>query len=197
MVATNKSFFWVGVTLSPLLLVLMWFAANKPKVDVVKSQPPVATFDFIPTTDKVLLPQVSFEKLNLEDGSTTTVKFSDLAGKPMIVHYWATWCAPCTEELPSLVKFAQQNSDKINFVIVASDQTGGKEVKAYCDKNGIKNVDIYVDKKGSLLKAQDIKGLPTTVFAGADQVEAGRVIGMIDWLGQSGSIIQDYITKGA
>ncbi|MBX3486400.1 MAG: TlpA family protein disulfide reductase [Candidatus Paracaedibacteraceae bacterium] len=196
MVATNKSF-WVGVILSPLFMALIWFAVNKPKVDVIQPQPIVATFDFVPTAGNVILPSATFEKLNLVDGTTSTVSFADLAGKPMIIHYWATWCGACVEEIPALVKFAEQNAENIRFVIIASDHSGGREVKAYCDKNDIKNIDIYIDKKGSVLKGQSVKALPTTVFASANQVEAGRVVGAIDWLGQSGSVIQGYLTKGA
>lgn len=196
MVATNKSF-WAGVILSPLLIAVVWFAVNKPKVELIGTESPIATFDFVPTTDKVVLPTSSFEKLNLTDGTTSTVTFTELADKPMIIHYWATWCGACVEEMPALAKFAEQNADNIRFVIIASDQSGGREVRAYCDKNGIKNIDIYIDKKGSILKAQGVRALPTTVFAGTDQTEAGRVVGEIDWLGQSGAIIQGYITKGA
>ncbi|MBX3458170.1 MAG: TlpA family protein disulfide reductase [Candidatus Paracaedibacteraceae bacterium] len=196
MVATNKSF-WAGVILSPLLIAVIWLAANKPKVELSQPQPAVATFDFIPTTDKVILPTASFEKLSLVDGTTSTVTFAELSDKPMVIHYWATWCGACVEEMPALAKFAEQNSDHIRFVIIASDHSGGREVKAYCDKNGIKNIDVYLDKKGTVLKEQGVKALPTTVFAGADQTEAGRVVGAIDWSGQSGTIIQGYLTKGA
>lgn len=196
MVGTNKSF-WAGVVLSPLLIAVIWFAANKPKIETTQNQAPIATFDFIPTTDKVTLPTASFEKLNLADGTTSSVKFAELADKPMIIHYWATWCGACVEEMPTLAKFAEQNADNIRFVIIASDHSGGREVKAYCEKNGIKNIDVYIDKQGSVLKAQGVKALPTTVFAGTDQTEAGRVVGAIDWAGQSGTIIQSYLTKGA
>lgn len=196
MIATNKSF-WAGVVLSPVLLALVWFAANKPKIDVYQGAPESATFDFIPTTDKKTLPVTAFEKLNLSDGTTTTVKFADLSDKPMIIHYWATWCGACVEEMPALAKFAEQHADNIRFVIIASDQTGGHDVKAYCDKNGIKNVEVYIDKKGAVLRSQGVQALPTTIFAGTDQVEAGRVVGAIDWLGQSGAVIQGYLTKGA
>ncbi|WP_075261546.1 redoxin family protein [Candidatus Odyssella acanthamoebae] len=120
-----------------------------------------------------------------------------MAGKPMIVHYWATWCGACVEEMPALAKFAEQHGEKIRFVIIASDASGGKEVLNYCKTNGIKNVDIFIDAKSRVVKDQGIKALPTTIFASAEAMEAGRVVGAIDWLGQSGTVIASYLTKGA
>jgi thiol-disulfide isomerase/thioredoxin len=197
MVISNKSF-WVGVFLSPVLLGLIWFAANKPQVEgTTTAQPLLATFDFVPTTERKLLSSKSFEKLNLEDGSTSSVSFKDLADKPMIIHYWATWCGACTEEMPALVDFAKQHGDQIRFVIIAHDASGGKEVLTYCQTHNIKNIDIFIDNKGSVIQDQEVKALPTTIFAGADTVEAGRVTGPIDWLGQSGTVIHSYMTEGA
>ncbi len=197
MVISNKPF-WIGVILSPILLALIWFAANKPKIEPTASiSSPAATFDFIPTTEKKELSKKTFEKLSLDDGSKTSISFKDLAGKPMIVHYWATWCGACVEEMPALAKFAEQHGEQIRFVIIASDTTGGKEVLNYCNTNGIKNIDIFIDAKGRVVKDQGIKALPTTIFAGADTVEAGRVVGAIDWLGQSGTVIASYLIKGA
>ncbi|MBW8310228.1 MAG: TlpA family protein disulfide reductase [Candidatus Paracaedibacteraceae bacterium] len=197
MVISNKPF-WIGVILSPILLAVVWFAVNKPKVETTTSVPsPTATFDFIPTTEKKELSRKPFEKLNLEDGSTTSVSFKDLAGKPMIVHYWATWCGACVEEMPTLAKFAEQHGEQIRFIIIASDTSGGKEVLDYCKTNGITNIEIFIDAKGRVVKDQGIKALPTTIFASADAVEAGRVVGAIDWLGQSGTVIASYLTKGA
>jgi thiol-disulfide isomerase/thioredoxin len=196
MVTLNKSF-WIGVILSPVLLAVFWFAANKPTIDttVGSQQSQAATFDFVPTTERTELSKKTFEKLNLADGSKTTVSFKDFAGKPIIVHYWATWCGACVEEMPSLVKFAEEHGDKISFVIIANDKSGGTEVLNYCKAHGIKNINIFVDSNGAVIRDQKIKALPTTIFAGADTVEAGRVIGPIDWLGQSGTVIQSYLTK--
>lgn len=195
MIALNKSF-WIGVILSPLVI-LAWFAVKKPVVEAPIAKVPTATFDFIPAVDKKPLSKKSFEKLNLEDGSTTVVSFSDLAGKPMIVHYWATWCGACVEEMPALTQFAAQHGDKIQFVIIASDASGGKDVLEYCKNNNIKNVEIYIDTKGRVIRDQDVKALPTTIFADANAVEAGRVVGGIDWAGESGTVIESYLTKGA
>lgn len=198
MVTLNKSF-WIGVILSPVLLAVFWLAVTKPTIDTTVSiqQPPVATFDFIPTTERTELSKKTFEKLNLADGSKTTVSFKDFAGKPIIVHYWATWCGACVEEMPALVKFAEEYADKISFVIIANDKSGGRDVLDYCKEHGIKNVNVFIDSKGAIIRDQQIKALPTTIFAGADTVEAGRVIGPIDWLGQSGTVIHSYLTKGA
>lgn len=199
MVAVNNKPFWVGVILSPVLIAVLWFAATKPQMDTSSSinQAPMATFDFIPTTDKVELSGRTFDKLNLEDGSKTNVSFKEFAGKPIVVHFWATWCGACVEEMPALVKFAEKNADKINFVIIATDASGGSDVLEYCKTNDIKNINVFIDTKGGIVRDQDVKALPTTVFAGSDTIEAGRVIGSIDWQGQSGDLIQSYLTKGA
>lgn len=196
MIVSNKSF-WIGVVLSPVLLGVVWFAANKPKIDSTpKVQSPVATFDFVPTTEKKELSKKAFQRLNLEDGTTSPTTFNEFSSKPMIVHYWATWCGACVEEIPALAKFAEQNGDKINFIIIASDSTGGSDVLNYCKTNGIKDINIFIDQKGTVLRDLKVNALPTTIFASAERIEAGRVVGAIDWLGQSGTVIQSYLTKG-
>jgi len=118
--------------------------------------------------------------------------FQDLAGAPMtlaafkgriaIVNLWATWCAPCVKEMPSLDALAQAlPADRFVVVPISMDRSGTEAVKTFWAKLGLKTLTSYIDpttKLGFTLKA---KGMPTTLILDAQGREIGRVTGGMDW----------------
>jgi len=104
-------------------------------------------------------------------------------GKPLIVNLWATWCAPCVKEMPSLAKLASDMKDQGLAVVAISEDRGGKfVVDPFLKERGISGLPIYLDKTMSTGKA--LKGstvLPMTVLIGADGNEIARACGDRDW----------------
>lgn len=73
----------------------------------------------------LLPPDISLGKLHLHDLQNQEVNTAVLSGKPTVVNFWATWCKPCLQELPDLLKARDQLHDRVNFIFV-SDETPEK-----------------------------------------------------------------------
>ena len=100
----------------------------------------------------------------------------------MILNFWAVWCEPCKEEMPSLDKLqANPELDNIKiFAINIGKETLGKVNKFFIDLN-IKNFESYFDPPTTLAKMFSLRGIPTTILINKEGQEFARVIGSIDF----------------
>lgn len=97
-----------------------------------------------------------------------TVKLSELAGKPVVLSFFATWCEPCTKELPSFQRLAGQYADKeLSFVLVDL-QEDPDDVAVFLDNLKI-SLPTAIDESGEIAKSYRVRGLPSTFFIGRDQ----------------------------
>lgn len=191
---SNKPFL-IGLILSPLLYAFGWFLFNKPEPQILTEQAikPPLTIDLIPTTPRVPISKESFNLIS-EDGSSQTVSIADFAGKPTILHFWATWCKPCVAEMPELDEFVGQVKDDVNVVVILADiKTSRSDVIKFYKSKGIKNLKIYMDEDAKFLRDIKVKALPTTIFVTSDSLEIGRVLGAVDWVSGSGQAIVDSL----
>ena len=103
-----------------------------------------------------------------------------------LVHFWATWCAPCVEELPALVKLSSAlDKAGIDLVIVSVDAAGVTKVPAFLIKHKIEGTVVYWDPRSELLKKFAISTLPATVSLNMAGQETGRISGAAKWVGTS------------
>ncbi len=109
-------------------------------------------------------------------------RLADYAGKPLLVNLWATWCAPCVAELPSLAALARTLADKGILVLpISADRGGAKAVQTFYAAHQIAGLPVLVDKDAALMHAFEAPGLPTTyVIDGAGQI-VGMEEGGMDW----------------
>lgn len=112
------------------------------------------------------------------DGAPVTL--AEFRGKPLLVNLWATWCAPCVAEMPTLDAIAAQRGETISVIAVAQDLQGAEIVKPWFEKAGLKTLQPYVDPENGLLDAAN-SALPTSIYYDAKGREIWRVIGAIDW----------------
>jgi len=114
-----------------------------------------------------------------DDAPVTLAAFR---GKPLLVNLWATWCAPCVAEMPTLDKLAAARGDTMQVIAVAMDLQGADVVDPWFQKAGLTTLQPYLDPGNALLDAA-AGGLPTSIYYDAEGKEVWRVMGAIDWQG--------------
>ena len=113
------------------------------------------------------------------DASGTRTTLADFKGAPVLVNLWATWCAPCVKEMPTLDAAAKRGAVKI--IAVRQDMDANK-AKAFLAKRNFTSLRPYFDPKLGLSLAL-AANLPTTILYGSDGREIWRVAGEMDWTG--------------
>jgi peroxiredoxin len=118
----------------------------------------------------------------LTDLSGDPVSLADLRGKVVFLNIWATWCAPCREEMPSMEKLYQRLQGNKRFVMLAvsQDTSSPAEVAAYVKQHGY-HFDVLLDPQNSVAEAYKVTGVPETfIIDGAGRIVAHHS-GAFDW----------------
>lgn len=112
-----------------------------------------------------------------------TVRLADFQGKVLLVNFWATWCAPCIEEMPTLDALAaDMNSKHFQVMAISTDRGGKEKVETFLkNKLDLTRLDIYLDSKSNLAKAFGLRGMPTTYLIDADGNVIGSLEGAAHW----------------
>ena len=116
------------------------------------------------------------------DNRDQKTNINQYRGKLLILNFWATWCEPCKEEMPSLDNLqTNPELDKIKiFAINIGKENLNKVNKFFRDLN-IKNFDPYFDPPTTLAKKFSLRGIPTSILINKEGQEFARVIGSIDF----------------
>lgn len=124
-----------------------------------------------------------------DQGSINTL--NDFRGKVILLTFWATWCVPCVEEMPSIAKLqASLEGRNIKIIPLSVDYQGSKIVADFYKEQQITNLPIYQDRKGESFKLYELRALPTSLIINKEGKEVARVMGAIDW---SGKDVRDYL----
>ena len=111
----------------------------------------------------------------------------------MILNFWATWCAPCKREMPSLEKLTNQ-FPQVKVYAINMEQPNKLKVRDFFRSIGVASLDTYYDPKLKLVKQFKMRGLPTSILINKNGNEFGRVIGEIDFVSDDFiSLIKKYI----
>ena len=117
----------------------------------------------------------------IQDESGRPVRLSELPGEVVVVNLWATWCAPCVAEMPTLAALQRAYPGRVTVVPVSMDvasKTG--EAKAFIAKHP--PLRFHHDPTWAVSAAAKARaGLPTTIIYGEDGVERARVVGIAEW----------------
>ena len=113
------------------------------------------------------------------------LSLADFKGSPVLVNLWATWCAPCVKELPTLDKLAASHrvDGRLGVVAVSQDMGPQVSVDAFLDKLKIQDLGAYHDPKMGLSGALGAEVLPTSILFDAEGREVWRYVGDLDWSG--------------
>lgn len=116
------------------------------------------------------------------DAQGQDVSLADFEGKPLLLNIWATWCAPCKAEMPTLDALAKLEKGRMHVIAVSQDLEGRAPVAAFFTETGVKNLEPYTDTDNLLLAAfNNAIALPTTILYDSDGKEVWRVAGGVEW----------------
>ena len=124
----------------------------------------------------------TYDNIIFLDSQKKIVKLSDYKGNLVILNFWATWCAPCKEEMPSLDNLKlNPNLNNLEIFPINIGRDNIKKSKSFFKDLNIKNLDIYFDNPETLAKDFALRGVPTTILFNKNGEEFARIIGTIDF----------------
>ena len=123
-----------------------------------------------------------YEDVIFKDINQKDVKLDDFKGKLVILNFWATWCAPCKEEMPSLDDLQSNiNFNNLKIFPINIGQEDASKSKFFFKELDIQNLDIYFDGSITLAKKFSLRGVPTTILFNKQGKEFARITGSIDF----------------
>lgn len=163
------------ICLVVLGVALYRFATERPPIVASEAPPGQALGKFTPLAEPRPAPEVSFV-----DQSGKSVALASFRGRPVLINFWATWCAPCIAEMPSLLRL-QEKLGALTILAVSEDRRGAEVVDPFVEKHGVEKLAIYLDPKNEVGRAFGIEGLPTSVLVDRDGRLRGRLEGAAQW----------------
>ena len=120
--------------------------------------------------------------LKFEDFSGNEINLKDYYGKLIILNFWATWCAPCKKEMPSLDALYQNNNFKnLEIFAVNMEQPNKLNTKKFFSDLNIEKLEIFFDSNLNFLKQFKLRGVPTTILINKKGEEFARIIGEVNF----------------
>jgi thiol-disulfide isomerase/thioredoxin len=125
----------------------------------------------------VPVPEISFE-----DAGGQPKTLADFRGKVVLLNIWATWCAPCRKEMPTLDRLqAKLGGPDFEVVALSVDRAGPDIVKKFFTEIGIEHLALNIDTSGKAMFTLGAVGLPLTLLIDREGKEIGRLIGPAEW----------------
>ena len=111
------------------------------------------------------------------------ISLAEFKGTPVLVNLWATWCAPCVKELPTLNALAHKHDKdgSLGVIAVSQDMAPQGSVEAFLTKLKVDDIGAYHDPKMALSGALNAQVMPTTILYDAQGREVWRYVGDLDW----------------
>ncbi|MFK0692277.1 TlpA disulfide reductase family protein [Mesorhizobium sp. IMUNJ 23033] len=123
------------------------------------------------------VPEISFA-----DGAGQPRTLADYSGKVVLLNIWATWCAPCRKEMPTLDRLqAKLGGPDFEVVALSMDRKGPDVVKKFYAEIGIQHLALNIDTSAKAMFALGSVGLPMTLLINRSGKEIGRLIGPAEW----------------
>ena len=123
-----------------------------------------------------------YDGLTFLDAKNEKLNLNEYKGNLIILNFWATWCAPCKEEMPSLDLL--QSNHRLNNLIIFPINVGQEDVEKaskFFEGLKIQNLDLYFDSSVNLTKKFGLRGIPTSILFNKEGKEFARIIGSINF----------------
>ena len=123
---------------------------------------------------------VTIKEIKFKDSDLLDVDLTNKKGNIMIINFWATWCAPCKKEMPSLEQLTFEYPE-IKVFAVNTEKPNKIRTRDFFRSVGVTTLNTYYDPQLNLVKTFKLRGLPTSILIDKTGKEFGRVIGEIDF----------------
>ena len=153
------------------LIFFIFFTTNVLSIEVSPSKNIVLTKDL-----------KEYENLSFfDENKERKIRINEHKGKIIILNFWASWCGPCKEEMPSLDKLQANTKLDIMIFPINFGNDSSEKAKKFFEDTKIQNLNIFFDNSFSLAKKLSLRGVPTSVLLNKEGKEFARVIGVIDF----------------
>ncbi|MBA3908556.1 MAG: TlpA family protein disulfide reductase [Rhodobacter sp.] len=133
--------------------------------------------------------------IGLVDTTDAPRSLAEYRGKWVVLNFWATWCAPCREEMPSLDRL-QAAMSEIAVVPVATGRNAVAGIERFFVEARITGLPMLRDPKSELSRAMGVLGLPVTVIMNPEGQEVARLIGDAEWDGDNAKAVLTALMAG-
>lgn len=146
------------------------------------STSPIANANATPRSFSMHKTPKPLPELTFQDDRGRPIRLSGFRGKVLVLNVWATWCAPCREEMPTLDRLqAKLGGADFEVVALSVDHTGPEVVRNFFRQIGIRNLRLYIDTTPETMDKLNVPGLPVTLLIDRNGRELGRLIGSTEW----------------
>jgi thiol-disulfide isomerase/thioredoxin len=127
-------------------------------------------------------PAAAVPEIHFVDNDEQERTLDDFRGRVVLLNFWATWCGPCVEEMPSLQRLQATLAGQPFLVLpVSQDRAGLPLVRRFYQEHELSGLGLYADKTSSAGRSLKLRGLPTSLLLDAKGRELGRFEGAADW----------------
>ena len=126
--------------------------------------------------------QKKIEEISFQNEEDNTVLLSEYKDKLLILNFWATWCEPCKEEMPSLQNLQNNpNFKNLKILPINIGQEDKNSIKKFFSDVRINSFEIFYDSDVKLAKKFSLRGIPTSILINKDGYEFAKIVGSINF----------------
>ncbi len=171
-----------GRSLTAAILVLALGAAGCDRETAKQAQPQAAPTGAQPAAKLDRSKRgTALPAITVQEAGGKTLTLASLKGKPALINLWATWCAPCVVELPTLNALANRADLNLSVITVSQDMGAPEKIQPFLDQRGLAQLPAWLDAKGDLAFHYGVQTLPATILYDAEGKEVWRYTGERDW----------------
>lgn len=168
----------LGLVIAGLVALALWTARSARKLQL--AQPAVPPGVLRAHAAPAALPAFRFQ-----DGAGQPRTLADFRGRYVLLNVWATWCAPCRKEMPTLARLqARLGGPDFEVLALSIDAGGAQAGTRFYREIGVEGLAVYVDAWLQVYSALGVVGVPTTMLLDRDGRELARHVGAAQWDGE-------------